>query len=186
LASLDGRLGLVAPLLHWETLEDTKRDDPFSASSSSAPDGTDGAYQIEDKTSGDASRLSRLVSVYRDLLQNPRSTAAARGLGIRGTFYPDYLTVGGGRPRIFREALKYCRGKGIDVGAGLCRCPERLRLIFGEDLGHPEQSPMSLTVRWILSSVPIVWSITWSGNDSTRMDIEAESRWSCVPLSPSS
>jgi SAM-dependent methyltransferase len=33
-------------------------------------------------------------------------------------FYPDYLTVGGNTFAIKRTALKYCKGVGIDIGAG--------------------------------------------------------------------
>jgi hypothetical protein len=64
-----------------------------------------------------------LFLVYRDLLQNPEVRRRPGGWEYRGTFYPDYLTVGGAGHAIFREALKYCRGKGIDVGAGLWPLP---------------------------------------------------------------
>jgi SAM-dependent methyltransferase len=45
------------------------------------------------------------------------------GWVYQGRFYPDYLTVGGAGHAIFREALKYCQGKGVDVGAGLWPLP---------------------------------------------------------------
>jgi hypothetical protein len=64
-----------------------------------------------------------LFLVYRDLLQRPEVTRRAGGWEYRGKFYPDYLTVGGACHAIFREALKYCKGSGIDVGAGLWPLP---------------------------------------------------------------
>lgn len=36
----------------------------------------------------------------------------------RGEYYPEYLNRGNAASFIRDEALKYCRGKGIDVGAG--------------------------------------------------------------------
>jgi hypothetical protein len=38
-------------------------------------------------------------------------------------FYPDYLTVGGNSFAIRRTALKYCRGQGLDIGAGYWPLP---------------------------------------------------------------
>jgi SAM-dependent methyltransferase len=40
-----------------------------------------------------------------------------------GEFYPDYLTVGGGTFAIQRTAAKYCKGHGLDVGAGYWPLP---------------------------------------------------------------
>jgi hypothetical protein len=64
-----------------------------------------------------------LFRVYRDLLQQPSVKRKPGGWEYKGKFYPDYLTVGGACHAIFREALKYCRGNGIDVGAGLWPLP---------------------------------------------------------------
>jgi len=36
----------------------------------------------------------------------------------QGRFYPDHLTVGGACFGAFRPALKWCKGEGIDIGAG--------------------------------------------------------------------
>lgn len=64
-----------------------------------------------------------LFRVYRTWLAQPGVTRRPGGWQYKGKFYPDYLTVGGACHAIFREALKYCRGEGIDVGAGLWPLP---------------------------------------------------------------
>ncbi len=64
-----------------------------------------------------------LFHLYRDLLAHPELTRRSGGWVYQNTFYPDYLTVGGAGHAIFPEALKYCQGKGIDVGAGLWPLP---------------------------------------------------------------
>lgn len=40
-----------------------------------------------------------------------------------GEFYPDYLTVGGAGCAVFRKALGFCKGRGVDIGAGLWPLP---------------------------------------------------------------
>ena len=64
-----------------------------------------------------------LFHVYRQLYQHPDLERRAGGWLYKGSFYPDYLTLGGASHAIFREALKFCRGQGIDVGAGLWPLP---------------------------------------------------------------
>ncbi len=49
-------------------------------------------------------------------------------------FYPDYLTMGGNSFAIRRIALKYCKGQGIDIGAGYWPLP-------GSTPIDPEQGP---------------------------------------------
>jgi SAM-dependent methyltransferase len=60
---------------------------------------------------------------YRKLTNHPALKRKQGGWEYKGKFYPDYLTVGGAGQAIFREALKYCQGSGIDVGAGLWPLP---------------------------------------------------------------
>lgn len=55
---------------------------------------------------------------YRYWSTHPELARAPGGWRYKGAFYPDYLTVGGASHAIFREALKHCRGKGVDIGAG--------------------------------------------------------------------
>ncbi|GAI29487.1 unnamed protein product [marine sediment metagenome] len=64
-----------------------------------------------------------LFRVYRYLYQHPDLERKSGGWLYKGKFYPDYLTVGGAGYAIFREALKFCHGHGIDIGAGLWPLP---------------------------------------------------------------
>lgn len=64
-----------------------------------------------------------LFRVYRTWLAQPGVARKPGGWEYKGKFYPDYLTVGGACHAIFREALKFCKGDGIDVGAGLWPLP---------------------------------------------------------------
>jgi SAM-dependent methyltransferase len=64
-----------------------------------------------------------LFRAYRSLYQNPDLERKSGGWVYLGNFYPDYLTVGGASHAIFREALKFCRGSGIDIGGGFWPLP---------------------------------------------------------------
>jgi SAM-dependent methyltransferase len=64
-----------------------------------------------------------LFNVYRYLYQHPDIERKPGGWFYKGKFYPDYLTVGGASHAIFREALIFCQGRGIDIGAGLWPLP---------------------------------------------------------------
>ena len=64
-----------------------------------------------------------LFHMYRGLSQHPDLKRQPGWWVYRDRFYPDYLTVGGAGHAIFAEALKHCRGTGIDVGAGLWPLP---------------------------------------------------------------
>jgi glycosyltransferase involved in cell wall biosynthesis len=64
-----------------------------------------------------------LFRVYRSLHGHPDLERSPGGWVYRGRFNPDYLTVGGAAHAIFPEALKFCQGTGIDVGAGLWGLP---------------------------------------------------------------
>lgn len=64
-----------------------------------------------------------LFHIYRYLYQHPDLKRTPGGWFYKGKFYPDYLSVGGASGAIFREALKFCQGRGIDIGAGLWPLP---------------------------------------------------------------
>lgn len=64
-----------------------------------------------------------LFFVFRDLCRHPDVERRPGGWSYKRGFYPDYITVGGASHAIFREALKFCRGNGIDLGAGLWPLP---------------------------------------------------------------
>jgi len=59
-----------------------------------------------------------LFRVYRSIEKHPDVTRKPGGWMYRGEFYPDFLTVGGASDAIVRKAREFCRGRGIDVGAG--------------------------------------------------------------------
>jgi len=65
-----------------------------------------------------------LFHVYRYLNEHSDLERKPGGWVYKGKFYPDYLTVGGASHAIFREALRFCQGLGIDVGAGLWPLPD--------------------------------------------------------------
>jgi SAM-dependent methyltransferase len=64
-----------------------------------------------------------LFRAYRSLLRSRDLKRAPGGWIYQGTFYPDYLTVGGASHAIFHMALQYCTGKGVDIGAGYWPLP---------------------------------------------------------------
>jgi len=64
-----------------------------------------------------------LFKIYRYLNQHPALKRVPGGWAYKGKFYPDYLTVGGAACAIFRVALRYCKGKGVDIGAGYWPLP---------------------------------------------------------------
>lgn len=56
---------------------------------------------------------------YRSFLTRPALKRMPGGWEYQNRFYPDYLMVGGASHMIARTALTYCKGDGIDIGAGL-------------------------------------------------------------------
>ena len=64
--------------------------------------------------------------VYRHLCEHADMERRPGGWLYRDKFYPDYLTVGGASHAIFRKALEYCRGVGVDIGAGLWPLPSAI------------------------------------------------------------
>lgn len=69
-----------------------------------------------------------LFKAYRRLIRHPELERVAGGGISKGRFYPDYLTVGGAGCAIFRVASGYCKGKGIDIGAGYWPLPGAIPL----------------------------------------------------------
>jgi SAM-dependent methyltransferase len=64
-----------------------------------------------------------LFRVYRSLLNQKGLQRKPGGWFYNGSFYPDYITVGGASHAIARTAQRYCKGKGVDIGAGLWPIP---------------------------------------------------------------
>jgi SAM-dependent methyltransferase len=65
----------------------------------------------------------QIFPIYRGLLRNPEIKRRPGGWEYQGSFYPDYLTVGGACHAVFREALQFCQGRGVDIGAGFWPLP---------------------------------------------------------------
>lgn len=64
--------------------------------------------------------------VYRYLERHPDTERMPGGWRYKGKLYPDYLTVGATGCAVARTALEVCRGRGVDVGAGLWPLPGAL------------------------------------------------------------
>ena len=60
---------------------------------------------------------------YSRLFKHPDLERKEGGWIYRGKFYPDYLTIGGASNAIFSKALLFCKGYGIDIGAGFWPLP---------------------------------------------------------------
>lgn len=60
--------------------------------------------------------------IYRTLIATGHKRVPG-GWIYEGEFYPDYLTVGGNTFAIRRAAMKYCKGKGLDIGASYWPLP---------------------------------------------------------------
>jgi SAM-dependent methyltransferase len=58
-----------------------------------------------------------LFHQYRELLATEHRRVPG-GWEWDGKFYPDHLTVGGASFGAFRAAARWCRGEGLDIGAG--------------------------------------------------------------------
>jgi SAM-dependent methyltransferase len=78
-----------------------------------------------------------LFHVYRSLIENRDVERKPGGWVFDQEFYPDYLTVGGASQAIFHVALKFCRGYGVDIGAGFWPLPGAMSvdLFRGPGLG---------------------------------------------------
>lgn len=65
-----------------------------------------------------------LFHVYRSFNDHPDLERVPGGWKYHGRIYPDLLTVGGAGIIIFQTAKQYCKGKGIEIGAGLWPFPD--------------------------------------------------------------
>jgi SAM-dependent methyltransferase len=64
-----------------------------------------------------------LFRYYRRLIKHPLLERKPGGWMYMEKFYPDYLTVGGASYAIHLHAEKFCKGRGVDIGAGLWPLP---------------------------------------------------------------
>lgn len=63
-----------------------------------------------------------LFRSYRMLIATGHKRVSG-GWVYENEFYPDYLTAGGNTFAIRRTAMKYCKGKGLDIGAAFWPLP---------------------------------------------------------------
>jgi len=64
-----------------------------------------------------------ILFTYKALIEHPEVSRAAGGWVYRGQFFADYLHMGGASHMIAREALRVCKGRGVDIGAGIWPLP---------------------------------------------------------------
>lgn len=64
-----------------------------------------------------------MFGAYRHWINCPDLKRVDGGFMYKGEFYPDYLNVGGACHVIFRTAKEFCKGIGIDIGAGFWAYP---------------------------------------------------------------
>jgi hypothetical protein len=76
-----------------------------------------------------------LFFIYRELMACPDLVREPGGWVYQGKFYPDYLTVGGASFGIMTKAGEWCKGVGIDVGAGLWPLPGAIPCDIGRGTG---------------------------------------------------
>jgi SAM-dependent methyltransferase len=106
-----------------------------------------------------------LFRIYRHLLRYPTLERKPGGWQYEGRFYPDYLTVGGASQAIFGKALAFCRGRGIDVGAGLWPLPGSIPVDIGRGpgLAHCVSDFASETLDYVFSSHCLEHVENWRG-----------------------
>ncbi len=95
-----------------------------------------------------------LFYIYRHLHEHPDLERKPGGWVYKGKFYPDYLTVGGASHGVFQEAPKFCRGFGIDIGAGLWPLPGAVPVDIwrGQGLGKSVSDFKDSSLDFIFSS----------------------------------
>ena len=95
-----------------------------------------------------------LFLIYRRLHEHPQLERKPGGWVYKGSFYPDYLTVGGASHAIWDMAGKYCKGVGVDIGAGYWPLPGSMPvdLSRGPGLGHVLSDFEDESLNYIFSS----------------------------------
>ena len=95
-----------------------------------------------------------LFIAYRSLQQDANIERKPGGWFYKGKFYPDYLTVWGASHAIFREALIFCQGHGIDIGAGFWPLPGAMPVDIwrGQGIEHSISDYPDGTLDYIFSS----------------------------------
>lgn len=104
-----------------------------------------------------------LFRSYRHLYNHPDIVRKPGGWLYKEKFYPDYLTVGGASCAIFKRALDFCQGEGIDVGAGLWPLPGACPLdaCHGPGKGRDVASIRDDTLDYVFSSHCLEHIVNW-------------------------
>jgi hypothetical protein len=114
-----------------------------------------------------------LFRFYRNLLAQPDLKRAPGGWYYRGQFYPDYITVGGACYAVLRDALRLCKGAGVDVGAGLWPLPGAIPIDMwrGPGVGRSIADIPSASLDYVFSSHCLEHIEDWRGalTDWVRM-----------------
>jgi hypothetical protein len=105
-----------------------------------------------------------LFDQYRALIETGHKRVPG-GWTYDGEFYPDYLTVGGNSLAIRRTALKWCRGAGLDIGAGFWPLPGSTPVDTerGPGLQHPIASIAPGSQDYVFSSHCLEHIEDWGG-----------------------
>ena len=80
-----------------------------------------------------------LFRAYRSLDKHPEVVRKPGGWIYRDRFYPDFLTVGGASGAILHKAVEFCRGRGIDIGAGFWPFADATPVDIRRGLGKAKQ-----------------------------------------------
>ncbi len=95
-----------------------------------------------------------LFHAYRGWAADPALKRKPGGWEYKGRFYPDYLTVGGAGHAIFAVALKFCKGRGVDVGSGHWPLPGAIALdaVRGPGRAHSIRDFATGSLDYVFSS----------------------------------
>ena len=104
-----------------------------------------------------------LFHIYRELAKHPDLIREPGGWRYKDRFYPDYLTVGGASHAVFRTALQYCKGTGLDIGAGYWPLPgaEAVDISRGVGCGKLISDHADESLDFIFSSHCLEHIINW-------------------------
>ena len=104
-----------------------------------------------------------LFHAYRHWAAAPGVQRRPGGWEYQGRFYPDYLFVGGASFAIHRQALKHCRGKGADIGAGLWPLPgaQPIDLERGPGAGQGLETLREGSLDYVFSSHCLEHIVDW-------------------------
>jgi len=113
-----------------------------------------------------------LFRTYRSLCEHPEVHRRPGGWEYRGRIWPDFLTVGGASCFIFSVALRFCQGKGVDVGAGHWPLPGSIPIdaTRGPGLQHSLSDVPRSSLDYVFSSHCLEHIVDWKATLSTWIE----------------